>query len=111
LSTGAALAGNDNGNNGQAIGQDALRLALTQCSNAGIGNGGEWEAAVNVGPFAFSVVSDCFEKSFLSHYSAEEAAAILAQSTCVVIGNLGRLAIIGCEVDPGNSAAHNANNR
>jgi hypothetical protein len=83
---------------GQAIGQDEVRLALTRCSNAGGGNGGEFEAAV--GPR--SILSDCLNKRLGSRYTADEVAAILAQANCVIVGPLAV-----CEVDPGNSAAHN----
>lgn len=34
------------GDNGQKIGQDDIRLLLTQCSNAGAGNGSEYEAVI-----------------------------------------------------------------
>lgn len=88
-------------NNGQKIGQDEFRLALTKCSNAGIGNGGEFET----GLLKYSLSSDCLEKCFLKKYSRAEMEAILAQSSCI---NLGPLWV--CEIDPGNSAAHNANN-
>jgi len=89
-----------NGNNGQKIGQDPLRLALTQCSNAGIGDGGEYETGLII----WSLDSDCFEKKFFGKYSGDEIKALLAQSTC------HGFLIWTCEVDPGNSAAHNANN-
>jgi hypothetical protein len=91
----AATAGND----GQKIGQDELRLALTQCSNAGGGNGVEIEAAV----FGRSVSSECLYKRLGSRYSRAEVQAILAQANCIgpVLGSFV------CEVDPGNSAAHN----
>jgi hypothetical protein len=94
----AAAAG---GGKGQAIGQDPLRLALTRCSNAGGGNGGDtetWKAATEK-----SYLSDCLDKAFKSRYTAEEAAAILAQANCDHWGPW-----IICEVDPGNSAAHNS---
>ena len=91
-----------NGNSGQAIGQDPLRLALTQCSNAGPGDGGEFEA----GFLGFAVGSDCLDKRFFSRYSGDEIDAILAQSSCFLLFPLFGV----CEVDPGNSAAHNANN-
>jgi hypothetical protein len=91
-----------NGNSGQAIGQDPLRLALTQCSNAGPGDGAELEA----GFLGKSVDSDCLDKRFFSRYSGDEIAAIYAQSTCFLLFPLFGV----CEVDPGNSAAHNANN-
>jgi len=88
------------GGKGQAIGQDPLRLALTRCSNAGGGNGGDtetWKAANER-----SYLSDCLDKAFRSRYTAEEAAAILAQANCDSWGPW-----VICEVDPGNSAAHN----
>ncbi len=88
-------------NKGQKIGQDEIRLALTQCSNAGIGNGGEFEAGI----MRYSLKSDCLEKRLLSKYTYAQLEAILIQSSCV---NLGPIWV--CEVDPGNSAAHNANN-
>ncbi len=90
----AATAGND----GQKIGQDEIRLALTQCSNAGGGNGLEIESAL----LGRSLISDCLYKRLGSRYSRAEIEAIAAQSNC--IGS--RLAFV-CEVDPGNSAAHN----
>lgn len=96
----AALA---NGNEGQAIGQDPLRLALTKCSNAGPGNGGEFEAGI----LGKSVDSDCMDKHFFSRYTHAEIRAIYAQSTCYLLFPLFGV----CEVDPGNSAAHNANNK
>jgi hypothetical protein len=86
------------GDKGQKIGQDDLRLALTQCSNAGQGNGGEFEVALGTR----SVLSDCLDKRLGARYSADEIAAILAQSNCVRV-----LLVTVCEVDPGNSAAHN----
>lgn len=99
-------------NNGQKIGQDPLRLALTKCSNAGLGNGGEFEAAILVFDeqteswLALSVYSECLEKEFLSEYTEEEVWAILAQTDqCDTYGLL-----VVCEIDPGNSASHNANN-
>lgn len=93
-------------NNGQAIGKDPLRLALTQCSNAGLGNGPELES----GLFNRSVLSDCLYKKLGSKYTKDEVAAIFAQSTCVVVDIRGNVIFFLCEVDPGNSAAHNANN-
>ncbi len=88
--------------NGQAIGQDELRKALTICSNAGVGNGGEFENSLGV-----SVNSDCFEKRFLSRYSSDQVAAILDQSGCSVVGPVFGLYFFSCEIDPGNSADHN----
>jgi hypothetical protein len=85
-------------NNGQAIGKDEIRLALTRCSNAGGGNGGEFEVAVA----GRSVLSDCLYKQLGDRYSREEIDAILAQSSCIVV----RRSFL-CEVDPGNSADHN----
>ena len=92
-----------NGANGQAIGQNDARLALTKCSNAGLGNGGEYE----VGLFAFIVLkSDCLEKhGFFATYSREELEAIGEQGTCDWV-----FIVKYCEIDPGNSTAHNANN-
>ena len=94
----AALAGD----NGQKIGQDDLRLALTQCSNAGKGNGGEWEVGLITRRGVKAVYSECLEKRLLGRYTREEIAAILAQANCYAVGP-----IVACEVDPGNSAAHN----
>jgi hypothetical protein len=93
-----ATAGAGGGDKGQKIGQDDVRLALTQCSNAGQGNGGEFESAVG----SRSILSDCLDKRLGSRYTADEIAAILAQANCV---RLGPLTV--CEIDPGNSAAHN----
>jgi hypothetical protein len=91
---------------GQKIGQNEFRLALTICSNAGIGNGGEYEGAL----VSRSVKSDCFDKKFLSRYSGDQIAAILAHSSC----DYSKVTILGrdyytflCEIDPGNSASHN----
>ena len=103
MSVGAVMAGNDNEktNNGQAIGQDPYRLALTKCSNAGIGNGGEYQAGI----FWFiTIEDDCLEKHF-PLYNWDELNAIMAQSGCEHLGFYWV-----CEIDPGNSAAHNANN-
>jgi hypothetical protein len=96
----AAMAGNGNG---QAIGQNDARLALTKCSNAGLGNGGEHE----VGLLGFIVLkSDCLEKhGFFATYSHAELEAIGEQGTCDWV-----FFVKYCEIDPGNSAAHNANN-
>jgi len=102
LALGAVTAAFAAGDNGQAIGQDPLRLALTQCSNAGGGNGGEFEAAL-LGRVA---TSECLEKRLGSRYSAAEIAAILAQSNCTPIVIAGRYSFL-CEIDPGNSADHN----
>ena len=96
----AALA---NGNNGQAIGQDPARLALTKCSNAGA----DPELESGAGLFTIrSLLSECLETHFLGRYTYDELKAIEAQSTC--IGFFPFFWV--CEIDPGNSAAHNANN-
>jgi len=94
------VAGAMDGGKGQAIGQDPLRLALTRCSNAGSGNGGDTETWGVVTERSY--LSDCLDKAFLSHYTEEEVDAILAQANCDYWGPW-----VICEVDPGNSAAHN----
>ena len=80
-----------------------MRVWLTKCSNAGLGNGGEYE----VGLLGFIVLkSDCLEKhGFFVKYSLDELNASGEQGTCDWF-----LFVKYCEIDPGNSAAHNANN-
>ena len=123
-------------NNGQAIGQDDLRLLLTQCSDAGRGNGDEVEAIAarirgvlvpRVGPIvtgaSFRVLeSDCFDKhtrrwSRNFPYSDDEVQSILKQSAGNCEVEILRVRVdrqrfvvvlaVGCEIDPGNSGPHN----
>jgi hypothetical protein len=102
LAVGAWGATSASAGNGQAIGQDPIRLALTRCSNAGGGNGGEFEAGIIAGGEVYSVLSECLHKRLGRTYSDAAIEAILAQANCYLFGPLAV-----CEIDPGNSAAHN----
>jgi len=76
-----ALAKNDNENNSQAIGQDPIRLALTQCSNAGIGNGGEWILGLKRNGYVLMYV-ECLERFYGGPLTQDQIASIKAQTTC-----------------------------
>jgi hypothetical protein len=91
------------GGNGQAIGQDAVRLALTKCSNAGVGQDGQYENGVQGSLYVR--VSDCLHKELGSTYSFAEIEAIVAQSACEL-----HIIVFECEISPGNSAGSHGNN-
>lgn len=104
LVSGTAVWAGDN--NGQSIGQDPVRLAITRCSDAGDDNGGEYQNGVTVPDWGkVAIHSDCLAKVWPQRYSLLEWQGMLAQAGCEYQQN--GYVYWTCEVDPGNSAAHN----
>jgi hypothetical protein len=63
------------GGNGRGIGQDPVRLALTRCSDAGVGNGDEVEGVI----FNYTFHSDCLARYGFN--TGNEIAALLITRT------------------------------
>ena len=103
-------------NNGQKIGKDPVRLALTQCSNAGNGNGGEYEATgfTLFGRLGVIIPGDCLARKLVLPLADAFAVAnaVVHQHSdlnCAVAltDHETGFFYLGCEIDPGNSAANN----
>ena len=117
--------------NGQKIGQDPIRLALTRCSQAGGGNTLEVFGTV---PFQPSDVirDDCLGHARGTFFSQAETLAIRDMAGgqfcmigpintcpgghpptqgCWFIGGFSGVGVVTCEIDPGNSGAHNSAGR
>ncbi len=117
----AAALGDDD--NGQAIGQNPVRLALTQCSNAGAGNDSEYQLVGLGGTFFHPkavLAGECLKKKFdLTQkedvlkflYAADAIAHQTTEDACefAIFEWYKSKWYIGasCEIDPGNSASHN----
>ncbi|MEZ5078446.1 MAG: hypothetical protein R2725_13505 [Solirubrobacterales bacterium] len=95
--------------NGQAIGQDPVRLALTICSDAGRGNGGEYVVIVK-SRHKVKVFSECLDRH-LTRKGYKILDSIWAQASDVCWIKIrtpkGKILVIKIEIDPGNSAGHN----
>lgn len=105
-----AVGGDYNGgNNGQAIGQNPVRLALTICADAGRGNGGEYVVIVKK-RHRIKVFSKCLTRQ-LTRHGYKVLRAVWAQADhawrFTVCTPKGKITVIKVEIDPGNSAGHN----
>src|SRR3954451_6170603 len=119
------------GSNGQGIGQDPIRLALTRCASAHGNNVEAWD------PISFSFTGRVLRDDCLGHapgtlFSGAEIAAIRDMAGpqfcsfsfgsscpggvpptqgCWFIGGLSGQGIVTWDIDPGSSGAHNTAGR